>query len=411
MSPRNKDSKYNIVRYITFGRKHKRKTVAKKRVHIFALQIILIVFLVILSAFLASYWIGNGFSTNDNIVGVSNTFLISLDSPKDGSSYMSWQKIVVSGGVIGGIIDRVTVWNQDYNVGVPAGVTATKFGLEFNAKDFSEGSHILCVQARSTEGEWSEIATVSISVDLDGAPPTYPDVYEMPVIGVFKPVVDFFNGIVGRSEAGVGDNDLNGNNINDLFETSPITPRHNPMNVAMTNVLSFAFIALLFSLVAYLVYRYNKQRHETKAYLAKYITTEPEARSWYLGLTSLRGKQEELKRQLLSLKQREKDLLRIQRRLETKQEMTLKQREYDRRRFIDMMKKLEREKKEIEQRKGVKIMISPKLKDGEKRISKQRALERTGVVPHPSYIKRPLRRPIYTRGERYGRSKKKKDKK
>ena len=95
---------------------------SKRYRHLKTIQYLAIVLIVVLIAFLAMYWMGNGFHLTDTIVSSSDDFYIRIDQPTSGSSFTQSHTFTIRGGSLGGTLSKVHIWDQAYNVGIPCNV-------------------------------------------------------------------------------------------------------------------------------------------------------------------------------------------------------------------------------------------------------------------------------------------------
>lgn len=283
-------------------------TSGKKVRHLQTIQYLVIVLVIVLVAFLALYWAGNGFSLSDNVIGASNDFRISIDSPGQGSTFTQADTINVRGGSLGGTLSRVILWDQAYNVGIPCNVVATTFAVQIDASELSPGDHTLVLQAQSTDGRWSHPASVDISIVAasSSTSPTYTEVEGTETPGIFKPIYDIVDGISIQVEEGTGDNDLNGDNIDDRLQSSPLSPRYNAFNLPLMMIIIVIIIAVVIGLILYTYLKYVRIEKGTKIQLTRYMGETPERRSWYLRLRSMEPEVVEAK--YSQLRQKEKKL-------------------------------------------------------------------------------------------------------
>jgi hypothetical protein len=266
----------------------------KENKTLFIIEIVCIVAALVFGSFLVLYWVGNGFSTNDNILGINDGFYIRIDTPTPGSEFSQGNTIYIKGGSLGGALSQAIIWDTEYNVGAPCGVSATQFSYAIFPNHISFGKHTIGVQAQNVNGEWSQITYVEFEIKSGGllTPPNYPTVPASTIPGLFQPLVDIWNGIIGHTEQGTGDNDLNGDNIDDRLQTSPFTPRYNPFNLPITLIIIVILIIIVAIVIAILLLRYLKQRGEYKMQMAKYIAASPKRRDWYLHLKAITDKKQ-----------------------------------------------------------------------------------------------------------------------
>ena len=400
MKPRRK------IQYFTS--KSKKKQSYREYLFLKKVRLACVVLLGVMAVFMLMYWAGNGFSFN--VIGDSDTFYVNIDSPVEGEMFYAGENIAFTGGVVGDTLKKVSVWDTEYNVGVPCTITTTKWGVTLHADDFSPGIHTLAVQAQGTTGCWSPIVTVQIEVKGSiGTPTAHMTDLFGPFAPIFRPIEDLVSGVGIYTEEGTGDNDLNGDNIDDSFQRNPISPRYNPFNMPMTFIIVMGILAILVYVIGSYSYEYMRRKQEVKAAMAEKIALHPARRQWYLNLKSLANKK--LRDQLSRERARRKS---------------------ERSRLYERISNLESEKKRIQlerekswKQKPVKIMITPQLAKSKPRTSSGNpvsTIRNVGRAIMPR--KRPTKSvysaprqvrstPIrgYNRGMNYGRSKKKKQKK
>jgi hypothetical protein len=257
--------------------------------------------------FLATYWAGNGFSASDGVFSSAEGFYIHIDQPSSGSSYSQANTFVLRGGSLGGTLQRVVVWDQAYNVGIPCNVLGTTFSLEIDAERLSTGSHTLVVQAQATDGRWSDCASVDVMiVTYYGEGIVALETESDPLDSLFQPMYDIINGISMGFEEGIGDNDLNGDNIDDRLQSSPVSPRYNALNLPLTIILIVVIVCLILFLVIYYFFRYRSVESLHHLQLTRHLSETPDKRRWYLKLQELKPKQ--VSKQLGKLRRLEKDI-------------------------------------------------------------------------------------------------------
>jgi hypothetical protein len=309
------------------------------------IEIGLLIILIAIVGFLGMYWIGNGFDIN--VVGESNNFFLNIDSPNEMQKFYAGEQIAFHGGVVGDTLAKVTIWDTAYNVAVPCTITPTKWGVYLYATDFGPGMHTLAAQAQSVTGQWSPISTVTIEVrgTVPGAQRGYMSDSFGPLAPIFRPIEDIVRGLSVQVAEGTAANDLNGNNIDDRFESNPISPRYNPFNLPLSFLLIFIVLGAIIIILARYGYSYMQRRQIQRNQMAQRIVTNPQSRQWYLQLKALTNKQ------LRDEVAKEKANLRIERvRMETKVAKLEAERE-----------RLLQEKEEATKQKPVKIMIIPKV--------------------------------------------------
>ena len=309
------------------------------------IEIGLLVILIVIVAFLGMYWIGNGFDIN--VVGESTSFFINIDSPNEMERFYAGEQIPCYGGVVGDTLAKVNVWDTSYNVPVPCTVTPTKWGVTFYATDFSPGFHTLAVQAQGSTGQWSRVATVTVEVrGTANVTRSYMSDQFGPLAPIFRPIEDIVKGLSVHTEEGTAANDLNGNNIDDRFESNPVSPRYNPFNLPLSFILVFIVLCIVILIIARFLYSYMRRRQILRDMMAKRIVENPQRRQWYLQLKALANRQlrDQLSKERASIRAERVRLNEKVSRLESERERLLQ------------------EKEEASKQKSVKIMIIPKVR-------------------------------------------------
>jgi hypothetical protein len=313
MSPRKSNNSNNIVRYSI---KSKLNNSLKKKRYISKVQVILVVIILVLVSFLAYYWIGNGFSLNDNIIGTNSSFHLNIDSPLNGAIYTQGNTIEFRGGSLGGTLRQAILWDADYNVGIPCNIIGTKFSVMIPAERLSVGDHTFVVQAQSIDGGWSQRTSVDVYIAEGGSgEESTMEFGESPYLdesphGLFQPIYDIWDGIVGRVEQGTGDNDLNGDNIDDRLQSSFLSPRYNPMNLPLMLIIFFVIVACLICVAVFYLFKYKRKQQYYKTYIATKIASSPETRKWYTKLADMSFRRKEMADELFKSKKENVDLKR-----------------------------------------------------------------------------------------------------
>jgi len=250
----------------------------------------------------------NGFSFSQN-----SDFVVTIDSPLNGDTiYGPDYYFTIEGRSFGKTLDKVYIWDANYNVGVLAGVSPSRYAKSLYAGDFSNGRHTLCVQAIGTDGSVSQIATVTIYIDnggTGGANNAYlSDSLPAPFSYVFRPVEDVVRQTIVFISGGTNSDDLNGNNVPDVFEQSPIAPTYNPINVPVTFI--FVIVALVVViLIIVIVIRDMLANYVTKrAEIEKAVLRNKKAMEYRLKLAELEAK----KAKLISEGANAKEIARLQ---------------------------------------------------------------------------------------------------
>ena len=224
----------------------------------------------------------NGFAFIQN-----NQFYITITEPHNNQVFYEHTYFEISGYTLGGIPSKVFVWDKDYNVGALCGISGNRFYKQFNSDDFARGKHVLCVQAISTDGKLSNIATVSIeirkpSVTVSTATGYMSDSFPDPLRTIFRPVESAARQLIVLITGGTDPQDLNGDNIPDVYQISPVSPPYNPYGIPITFTLIAIGLLILIVLIVYVTknlvtsYISKKYAHEEK------IAASPEARKYEL---------------------------------------------------------------------------------------------------------------------------------
>jgi hypothetical protein len=288
MSPRKYNSKNKSRLFPKFRSKS-----ATKRSKYFKIQIVLISIILIFVAYMVSYWIGNGFSLGDNVIGKQDGFYMNIDSPLNEAVYTQGHTITFSGGSLGGTLRQTIIWNDAYNVGVPCNVIGTQFSVRIPGERLFPGRHTFVVQGQNIDGAWSKTSSVDIIIMPSGdGEDTYVDWGEVPhyahePTGLFRPIVDIWDGIVGRAEQGTRFNDFNGDGIDDRLQSSPLSPRHNPLGLPIMLIIFALLIAGIVALIVYYSFNHYKRKEYHRVRVARKISSDKSARDWYLKLASL----------------------------------------------------------------------------------------------------------------------------
>lgn len=288
MSPRKSNSKSKSRLFPKFKSKS-----GKARSKYFKIQIVLVAILLIFVAYLASYWISHGFSMGDNVVGTLDGFYMKIDSPLNNAIYTQGHMITFSGGSLGGTLRQAIIWNNEYNVGVPCNVVGTQFSVQIPGDRLLPGRHTFVVQGQNIDGAWSKTTSVDLVIMPSGDEgDTYVDWgevphYEQEPAGLFRPIIDIWTGIVGRVEQGTRFNDFNGDGIDDRLQSSPLSPRYNPLGLPIMFIIFILVVGLIIGLIVYYAYNYYKRKEYHRVKVAKRIASGKGTRDWYLKLASL----------------------------------------------------------------------------------------------------------------------------
>jgi len=214
-------------------------------------------------------------------------FYVTITEPHEGQVFYEHTYFSISGYALGKPVSKVYVWDKDYNVGVLCGVAANHFNKEFYSDDFSAGTHTLCVQAVSTDGSLSNIATVTIEIRKPTVTVSTPEGYMSdalpdPLSTLFRPVEVAARQVIVFISGGTDPEDLNGDNIPDIYQISPIAPPYNPYGIPVTFTLIAIGLFVVIVLIIYVIrkmlatYITKKYEHEEK------IAANPEARKYEL---------------------------------------------------------------------------------------------------------------------------------
>lgn len=266
--------------------------------------------------FLLGYYVGNGFSINDAIINTHNDCRIILNEPSNGDIYYNYDEIEISGMMWGGIPKKVLAWDDRYNVPLSCIISTSSFGLSVTATDISEGSHVICVQGQTTDGRWTEVQSVTIQkrgtyFDATGQvkPQSWIEtVLPEPIATIFRPVEDVLSSVVVYVTGGTSEDDLNGDNVPDEMQQSPVSPRQNPMNVPLSIIIIFSLIVIIvIILIFYVIKPYLEHRYMRE----EEIRRSPEQREWAL---KMQKKKDQKLQQKLSAEKRKR--IKAQRELE-----------------------------------------------------------------------------------------------
>lgn len=300
------------------------------------IQYLAISLIAILIIFLAMYWLGNGFSLSDSVVSSADDFYLRIDQPATGSAYTQSDTFSVRGGSLGGTLSKVNLWDQAYNVGIPCNVVGTTFAVEIDAGELSPGDHTLVIQGQATDGRWSQPTSVDITIteSLGTTEPDYTETGDNPFSNVFQPIYDIVDGVSIQAEEGTGDNDLNGDNIDDRLQASPVSPRYNAFNLPLMLVLIVAIIAIVLSFIIYYYLKYKETSSTHRISLTRYFGQSPERRKWYLKLQALKPSnisdkisnlkklEQKVRQEKESLQQKQSNLLQKEREIKAQQRKT-----------------------------------------------------------------------------------------
>jgi len=266
-----------------------------------------IIVISIIILFLLGYYVGNGFNLNDVIINTHGDCRIILSGPADGAIYYNYDDIDISGMMWGGIPQKVLAWDERYNVPLSCVVSTASFGLTVSATDISEGEHTICVQGQTIDGRWTDVERVTVMkrgtyFDATGQimPRTWTETFfPEPIATIFRPVEEVLSSVVVIVTGGTSDDDLNGDNIPDEFQQSPVQPRHNPMNVPLSIIIIFSLIVIIILiLIFYLIKPYMEHRYARETEIRR----SPEQREWALKIQ--KGKEQKLQQKLSAEKRK-----------------------------------------------------------------------------------------------------------
>lgn len=238
----------------------------------------------------------------------SQTFTLSFITPTEGETFTDGN-VYISGDAIGGVIKNVVVWDQKYNVGMPANIGINLWNINIPVNLFSKGTHVICVKAESTDGRWSPVICRTINTN----PTTYKEatgyIADTLPAGfgmIFKPAEVVGRSVVVLVSGGTASDDQNGDNIPDQFQQSPVSPNYNPSNVPILMSLVFVAIIVLLIVSIFGVKEYLSRREER----IKTVQTSPEY--WKLQESKLRFARTKINAKELwlnnEIKKRESDL-------------------------------------------------------------------------------------------------------
>jgi hypothetical protein len=221
---------------------------------------LVIVYAILFTSFficLAVFAEGGGFAE-------SSTFSISFSTPAEGEAFTTGN-VLVSGFAIGGILRSVVIWDEKYNVGMLASTGLNMWSLSIPVNHFSDGAHVICAKAQSTDGQWSPIICRTINT----LPPTHitatgyiSDTIPAGMGMLFKPAEVLGRTVVVLVSGGTAPDDQNGDNIPDQFQESPVTPNYNPSNVPILMTLVFSALIILLIVAVLGMKEYLSKREE-----------------------------------------------------------------------------------------------------------------------------------------------------
>lgn len=236
----------------------------------------------------------------------SDSFRIDIDQPYESQVFFDGDDIVIDGSIWGAIPKKVYAWDSKYNVPVLCFInSANRFGIRLYADDLSQGDHLICVQAQSSDGGWSTVETVMIEKKggMTSSGTWFNDNVPEPFATIFRPVGDIISGIVVTVTGGTAPDDLNGDNIPDELQQSPAPPRYNPMNMPLSATISFGLIILVIIIIIVYVVRPYLNR---KQMMEKALKKSPKYRTWKLQMQGLRN--EKIRMKLRAEKEKRKKL-------------------------------------------------------------------------------------------------------
>jgi len=231
--------------------------------------------------------VGTSMYANNFALFQGKQFYITITEPHENQVFYEHTYFSISGYALGKPVSKVYVWDKDYNVGLLCGVAANHFNKEFYTDDFSEGKHTLCVQAVSTDGTLSNVATVTIEIRKPTVTVSTPEGYmsdslPSPLGTIFRPVEVAARQVIILVSGGTDPEDLNGDNIPDVYQMSPVSPPYNPYGIPVTFTLIAIGLLVIIVLIVYVIekmvstYVIKKYEHEEK------VAANPEARKYEL---------------------------------------------------------------------------------------------------------------------------------
>jgi len=238
------------------------------------LTVSMIVVAIILLTFL-SYYVVHGFSAKDLFFNEYESVKLIIYEPDEGQKYYDGDSIIISGSMWGGIPKTVYVWDERFNIPINCYITASAFGVELYASDLSEGTHTLCFQGQASDGRWTSVVKKTITKlgDTD-ANIIYPNqgntfvetYFPEPLAIIFRPVEEVLTQTIVLITGGTSDDDLNGDNIPDEVQQSPVSPRYNPMNVPLSAIIVYGLIiAVVVIILLSIVKPYMQRRQEMQS--------------------------------------------------------------------------------------------------------------------------------------------------
>ena len=288
------------------------KQLKKKR----KLLSILMAVVAIIIIFLLSYYAIHGFSAKDWFFNEDDSVRLLVDKPRNGDIYYDGDSITVFGVMWGEIPKKVYVWDERFNVPISCQISGASFGIELYANDLSKGVHTLCFQGQASDGRWTAVERVDIKklgesaegyITANTGNTFVEKHFPEPLALVFRPVEEVLKQTVVTITGGTAEDDLNGDNIPDELQQSPVSPRYNPMNVPLSAIIVYGLIIFVIVLVLLAIvkpYLLKKQKIESK----------PAYQKWKLKMRSLTNQKQ--KAELEKEKRRREMLERKARRLE-----------------------------------------------------------------------------------------------
>ena len=211
----------------------------------------------------------------------NDNFIVTIDSPTTSDTIYEHTYFTLSGRIFGGPASKVYVWDAAYNVGRLAGLYSSQYAIELNSDAFSTGSHTLCVQAIG-DGKVSNVAQIEINI----VHPRYSsytrtgyitDNFPSPFGFLLRPIETAVRDVVVTVSGGTAPDDLNGDNIPDSMEMSPIAPTYNPTNIPLTFLFIVIGLFVLVVVVAFYLKEILMRRMKSETEYRQYLLKHPSA--------------------------------------------------------------------------------------------------------------------------------------
>jgi len=272
----------NILKVL---QKLKKKKISKHN----GLVLIVVGILVALILFFSYMYLYGG------VVNERSSITLSISSPSEGQVFNQGQEIGFNGYVLGGVIDKVIIWDEKYNVGIECGSSASYWSQSVPVSQLSVGKHVICARALCTDGTWSPIVCRTVDIQSSSSSYIVTDRTISSTMGVmgfiFQPIEAVANAVVVTIEGGTSPDDLNGDNIPDQFQQSPAGPSHNPMNMPMTTliitILIFTAIVIGLMMLRRILTLYMARREQR----IERLQSKPEWRTWQLQRLKIQEKE------------------------------------------------------------------------------------------------------------------------